>query len=85
MYYKDDSEKEFICSTEDSSGMHKCNALPLFVTEDGTECMASLETGYLFYTIHFVRWQFQNARTNYLIAKITFLSLVFIKILRNVV
>jgi len=36
LYFKDNSvEKEFICSTEDSSGMHKCNSLPLFVAQDG--------------------------------------------------
>lgn len=45
LYFKDEADKEFICSTEDSSGMHKCNALPPFVTEDGVECMASLEAG----------------------------------------
>ena len=27
--------------------MHKCNALPPFVTDDGLECMANLETGLL--------------------------------------
>ena len=47
LYYKDDTEKEFICSTEDSSGMHKCNLLPPFVNEEGVECMANLETGLL--------------------------------------
>jgi hypothetical protein len=25
--------------------MHKCNALPPFVADDGTECFSSLETG----------------------------------------
>ena len=46
MYYKDpSSEKEFICSSESDSGMHKCSTLPYFVNEDGTECYSSLEEG----------------------------------------
>jgi hypothetical protein len=39
-HYRDaTSEKEFICSTEDSAGMHKCNNLPPFNTK-GQECNA---------------------------------------------
>ena len=45
LYYKEpDSDKEFICSSPDSSGMHKCNDLPLFVEND-LECHASIEDG----------------------------------------
>ena len=38
------SEKEFICSSEDSSGMHKCSRLPFFV-EDSRECTGDISTG----------------------------------------
>jgi len=39
-YHDDTSEKEFICSAEDSSGMHKCNKLPPFDDENGIACHA---------------------------------------------
>ena len=35
---------EFICSTEDANGMHKCKNLPHFV-EGNMECHSSIETG----------------------------------------
>ena len=39
LHYRDEtSEKEYICSSPDSSGMHKCNNLPPFVQENGYEC-----------------------------------------------
>jgi len=41
-YHDDTSEKEFICSAEDSSGMHKCNKLPPFDDENGIACHASM-------------------------------------------
>lgn len=45
-YYQspDENEKEWICSTPDSSGMHKCGELPYY-EEDEVECHASIETG----------------------------------------
>ena len=44
MYYipQDEDEKEFICATEDTSGMHKCTNLPHFI-ENGRDCTALLE------------------------------------------
>jgi len=42
VYFKEpDSEKDFICSMPDSSGMHKCDALPLY-EENHVECTASM-------------------------------------------
>lgn len=44
VYKEQGSEKEFICAMPDSSGMHKCDNLPLFRV--GTkECSSSIETG----------------------------------------
>ena len=47
-YYipQDEDEKEFICATDDTSGMHKCNNLPHFV-ENGKECTARLEDTFI--------------------------------------
>ena len=44
LYYipQDEDEKEFICATEDTSGMHKCTNLPHFI-ENGRDCTALLE------------------------------------------
>ena len=44
MYYipQEEDEKEFICATEDTSGMHKCTNLPHFI-ENGIDCTAHLE------------------------------------------
>ena len=44
MYYipQEEDEKEFICATEDTSGMHKCGNLPFF-QENGRDCHAHLE------------------------------------------
>ena len=44
MYYipQEEDEKEFICATEDTSGMHKCTNLPHFI-ENGRDCTAHLE------------------------------------------
>ena len=39
-YHDDTSEKEFICSAEDSSGMHKCSKLPPFDDQNGMACHA---------------------------------------------
>ena len=40
VHYRDEtSEKEYICSSEVNSGMHKCSKLPVFV-ENGMECHA---------------------------------------------
>ena len=36
-YVDETTEKEYICSAEDSSGMHKCHHLPLFI-HNGMEC-----------------------------------------------
>ena len=48
LYYipQDEDEKEFICATEDTSGMHKCTNLPPFV-ENGKDCYAHLEDTYI--------------------------------------
>nr|XP_040563889.1 voltage-dependent T-type calcium channel subunit alpha-1H-like isoform X2 [Lepeophtheirus salmonis] len=44
-YYLDPySDKNYICSTESDSGMHKCRYLPHFI-ENGMECKASIDTG----------------------------------------
>lgn len=44
-YYIDPaSDKEFICSVEESSGMHKCSNLPRFMQGD-VECTASISSG----------------------------------------
>ena len=44
-YFRDPrSEKDFICSMPDSSGMHKCDDLPPF-EENHVECAASIESG----------------------------------------
>ncbi len=45
-HYRDDtSEKEFICSAEESSGMHKCSKLPNFVESDGRTCSGRYNYG----------------------------------------
>ena len=36
-YREDNTDKEYICSSQDSSGMHKCSHLPPFV-QNGFEC-----------------------------------------------
>ncbi len=37
--------KEYICSSPESAGMHKCSALPAFEDEDGRECAATIVDG----------------------------------------
>lgn len=43
-FIEPDSEKEYICSSEDSSGMHKCSRLPNFV-EESRECTGDIDSG----------------------------------------
>eukprot|EP00095_Tigriopus_kingsejongensis_P007143 maker-scaffold300_size216557-snap-gene-0.14 protein:Tk07143 transcript:maker-scaffold300_size216557-snap-gene-0.14-mRNA-1 annotation:"voltage-dependent t-type calcium channel subunit alpha-1g" len=47
-------DKDYICSTADSSGMHKCADLPVF-EEDGLECYANINTG-LFNSTDCINW-----------------------------